>query len=209
MIKKQTVPAGDFKVWLDRTRDALIKDEGNDVPCGSCTACCTSSYFIHIRPEEKKTLASIPKQVLFPAPGMPKGNYVMGYNEKGHCPMFKDNKCSIYENRPQTCRSYDCRVFYATGLPAGDKRKALINQQVERWRFKFNGTDAGELYNIIRKTARFLVENKKKFPKDVIPSNTTQLAILAIRIYPFFTKEKDTINDSDKIDQIRNFLADQ
>jgi len=209
MIKKQILPAGVFKDWLEQTRNALLRNEGNDVPCGSCTACCTSSYFIHIRPEEKKTLACIPKQVLFPAPGMADGNFVMGYDKKGRCPMFKDNKCSIYENRPQTCRSYDCRVFYATGLPAGDKKKALINQQVECWKFKFNGTDSRELYNSIRKTARFLVENKKKFPKDVIPSNTTQLAILAIRIYPFFTNGRDPINDSERIDQINTFLADQ
>src|SRR5262249_465616 len=115
ITEQQELPAGEFSSWLRLTRRALqLKNIGADVPCGECNACCGSSYFIHIKPEETQTLNRIPKALLFPAPGLPKGNVLMGYNEKGECPMLIDNKCSIYEHRPQTCRDFDCRIFAAT-----------------------------------------------------------------------------------------------
>src|SRR5262245_35765647 len=40
--------AGDFGEWLDRTRGALRRERDADVPCDGCTACCTSSQFVHI-----------------------------------------------------------------------------------------------------------------------------------------------------------------
>src|SRR5262249_23063586 len=118
---KDVTPAGDFSTWLAATRRALGSDADVDVPCGTCTAGCTASYFIHVRPDETRTLARIPKALLFPAPGLPKGHKVMGYGENGHCPMLVDNACSIYADRPQTCRTYDCRVFPASGIEPDDK----------------------------------------------------------------------------------------
>lgn len=111
------LPAGDFPAWLRHTRQVQqVRGVGSEVPCGSCTACCRSSLFIHIRPDETRTLARIPKALLFPAPGLPKGNVLMGYDERGHCPMLVDDECSIYADRPQTCRDFDCRVLAAAGL---------------------------------------------------------------------------------------------
>ena len=129
MAEQQDLPAGEFSSWLRRTRSALVEESGADVPCGECNACCRSSYFIHIRPEETRTLSRIPKKLLFPAPGLPKGNVLLGYDEHGRCPMLIDDKCSIYEHRPQTCRNYDCRIFSAAGIAAGDDDKALITQR--------------------------------------------------------------------------------
>ena len=37
--------------------------------------------------------------------------------------MLIDNQCSIYEHRPRTCRTYDCRVFAAAGLDDTDERQ--------------------------------------------------------------------------------------
>ena len=202
MDKKQKIAAGDFKSWLTQTRTALQNNHATDVPCGTCTACCTSSYFIHIRPDETKTLALIPRELLFPAPGLPKGHKVMGFDENGHCPMLKENKCTIYQDRPQTCRTYDCRVFWATGLPAGDDKKKRINEQVERWHFTFSNSEDNRLYKTIRDTTRFLVKNRKKFPRDFLPSNTTQLAILAIKVYPIFKKNRHQFNESTLIENI-------
>ena len=88
---------------------------GSEVPCDGCTACCTSSQFVHIGPDETDTLARIPRRLLFPAPRLPAGHVLMGYDENGHCPMLVDGACSIYEHRPRTCRTYDCRVFPAAG----------------------------------------------------------------------------------------------
>jgi Fe-S-cluster containining protein len=113
-------------------RSALAGERDAEVPCGSCTACCRSSQFVHIAPDETRTLARIPAALLFPAPGQPKGHMVLGYDERGHCPMLVDDRCSIYTDRPRTCRTYDCRIFAATGVTPD---QPLVAEQVERWRF--------------------------------------------------------------------------
>src|SRR4051794_27144353 len=95
-----TLSAGPFGAWLDATADALRGERDADVPCDGCTACCTSSQFAHVGPDAAAALARIPAELLFPAPRRPEGHKVMGYDERGHCPMLVDGACSIYEHRP-------------------------------------------------------------------------------------------------------------
>jgi len=127
--------AGPFSAWLAGVRGALAGDHGSDVPCGTCTACCTSSQFVHIEPDEHDALAHIPRALRFPAPGLPRGHVLLGYDEHGHCPLLVDGACSIYEHRPRTCRTYDCRVFPASGVAVDERDKVRIARQVRRWRF--------------------------------------------------------------------------
>src|ERR1700722_153548 len=137
------VPAGNFFEWLRGAEASLRSGKGGTtVPCGTCTACCRSSMFIHIKPEEARTLRRIPKALLFPAPGLPKGNVLMGYNDKGHCPMLAGNRCSIYEDRPETCRNYDCRVFAATGVAADEQTQAEIAQRARAWVFQYESDES-------------------------------------------------------------------
>ena len=128
-----TIPAGSFAAWARATQMVLRTSGTADVPCEGCTACCRSAQFIHVAPDEAEALARIPKALLAPAPGLPSGHVVMGYDERGHCPMLVDDRCSIYEHRPRTCRTYDCRVFNATGVDVD--HKPLIAERVARWRF--------------------------------------------------------------------------
>ena len=130
------VDAGRFSDWLDTLHRALLRGETSDVPCGGCTACCTSSQFIHIAPDEVDSLAAIPGDLLVPALRLPAGHLVMGYDENGHCPMPVDGACSIYEHRPRTCRTHDCRVFAASGLELEDPAQSAINDRVGRWQFR-------------------------------------------------------------------------
>lgn len=82
------------------TTDAPIED----VPCGTCTACC-ELLAPHLSPEEISsglypiTLSNID------------GDPVITLFRKtsGGCAMFVDGACSIYENRPIACRQFDCR----------------------------------------------------------------------------------------------------
>ena len=177
MAPTQSLPAGRFSTWLDRI--------GADVPCGTCTACCTSSQFVHIDPDERDTLARIPKSLLFPAPGLPKGHVVMGYDERGHCPMFVDGACSIYEHRPRACRTYDCRVFPAAGLEPDHDGRAKIAEQVRRWRFDFPEPVDETLHAAVRAAAVYLRANAHLLP-GLVPSNSTQLAFLAVRLRELF-----------------------
>lgn len=177
--------AGVFSSWLRRIRYSLLKGNGIDVPCGTCRGCCTSSKFIHIKPEESQTLSRIPKKLLFNAPLLPKGNMLMGYNDDGHCPMFIDNNCSIYNYRPMACRNYDCRVFSASGIQS-DCEETEINKQVRSWRFLYPVENDHALHLAVRATARFITEHEECFPDKRIPTNSSQLSILAIKVYDAF-----------------------
>jgi hypothetical protein len=128
------VDAGVFSTWFDGAVAALRDGRTSDVPCGSCTGCCTSSQFVHVEPDELDALAHIPAALQFAAPGRPAGHVVLGYDEQGRCPMLVEGACSIYEHRPRACRAYDCRVFAATGV-APDPSQPGIADRVERWRF--------------------------------------------------------------------------
>ena len=181
MTETQNLPAGRFSSWLDQI--------GVDVPCGTCTACCTSSQFVHIGPDERDTLSRIPKAVLFPAPGLSKGTVVMGYDERGHCPMFVDGACSIYEHRPRTCRTYDCRVFPAAGLEPDHDGGARIAEQVRRWRFDLPEPDDETQQAAVRAAAAYLRANAHLLA-GLVPGNSTQLAFLAVGIREVFLERR-------------------
>ena len=93
--------AGDFSQWLTQMAAALRGERGSEVPCGDCTACCTASQFVHIAPNETDTLSHIPKELLFAAPRLPRGHKLLGYDDRGYCPMLIDGACSIYAHRPE------------------------------------------------------------------------------------------------------------
>ena len=127
--------AGPFGAWLAEIGDALHHERSMDVPCGDCRACCGAAQFVHVAPDETETRARIPAALLFPAPGAPPGHLLMGYDEHGRCPMLTAAGCSIYEHRPRTCRTYDCRVFTATEITPDGDAAAGIAARVRRWRF--------------------------------------------------------------------------
>jgi Fe-S-cluster containining protein len=185
VTEQPTLPAGEFSSWLRNTRNAQAGDDGAEVPCGGCNACCKASYFIHIRPDETEALARIPKALLFPAPGLPRGNVVMGYDEHGHCPMLVDDNCSIYEQRPITCRRFDCRVFPAAGIATREDEKALVANRARRWKFSYPTESDRDQHSAVRAATKFLTERAECFPNGV-PNNSTQLAILAIKVYEVF-----------------------
>ncbi|MGI8809789.1 MAG: YkgJ family cysteine cluster protein [Acidimicrobiales bacterium] len=171
---------------------ALQGDSESDVPCGSCTACCTSSQFVHISPDELDTLAHVPAELLFPAPRMPRGHVLLGYDHNGRCPMLIDGGCSIYEHRPRTCRTYDCRIFPAAEMEP-DGGQAAIAQQARRWRFDFP-SEADRVRNeAVRAAARFVAERGEELPEEAVPTNATQRAVLAVRIHrAFLGRDDDT-----------------
>ncbi|MCU1366981.1 MAG: hypothetical protein JWN39_2620 [Ilumatobacteraceae bacterium] len=175
-----TVPAGAFTVWLGEMQAAIGGEAESDVPCGECTACCTASQFIHIGPDEEDAKAHIPGALLFPAPRMPKGHVLMGYDEHGRCPMLIDDRCSIYAHRPRTCRTYDCRVFAAAGLEPDEADKALIAERVRRWRFSHPTPQDVANHDAVRAVAVELIAHPDTLPVGIRPDNTTQIAVLAV-----------------------------
>ncbi len=183
--------AGSFSAWLRDTRNALKQGTETDVPCGECNACCRSSYFIHIKPEETKTLERMGKEALIPAPGMPAGNMLLGHNKEGACPKLVESKCTVYADRPQTCRNYDCRVFTAAGISAGED-KSRINQRVALWNFEYPTPRDREEHEAVKAAAKFIRENAAAFPGGRVPTDASQQAILAIKVYEIFLEGLET-----------------
>lgn len=191
--------AGGFSSWLGRTRRMLAKQNGTKVPCGKCNACCRASYFIHIRPEESRTLAHIPKKLLFPTPFLPKGNLLLGYDKNGHCPMLVEGKCSIYAFRPLACRNYDCRIFHATDIAPDDDGNGLINKRVVRWKFTYPTTDDRIRHQAVKNAVAFIREHAACFPNGAIPAKASQLAILAIKVYDLFLRKSRSSSKSKRV----------
>ena len=100
--------------------------------------------------------------------------------------MLNAGKCSIYQQRPQTCRDYDCRIFAAAGIDAGGADKAVINKRVHEWRFTY-ATEADKLAHGAVQTAASFIKNKSaSFPGGRAPTAPTGIAVLAIKVYALF-----------------------
>ena len=187
----ETTPldAGAFGEWAAELRGALHGERDADVACGECDACCRSSQFVHVAPDEADTLAHIPAELLFPAPHAPRGHLLLGYDEQGRCPMLRATGCSIYAHRPRTCRTYDCRVFAATDVAPdadGNATKTDIARRARRWRFTHPAPDDRARHDAAITAARYLDERRAALPDGVVPPVPTQLAVLAVELHECF-----------------------
>ena len=189
---KAALPVGSFGAWLGDMTAALRGERDADVPCGTCTACCTASQFVHIGPEETDALAVVPAELQFPAPGLPQGHVIMGYDERGHCPMLVDGACSIYEHRPRTCRTYDCRILAAAGVDVAPDGQPEIARQAARWRFDTSAEDDAVLHDAVRAAAAYVTAHRADLAHDVAPSNATQLAVVAVSVHDAFVDASGT-----------------
>lgn len=165
--------------------EALNGARSSDVPCGGCTACCTSAQFVPVGPDEVDVLTHIPPPLRFPAPHRPEGHYVLGFDSEGRCPMLGDSGCSIYEHRPRACRTYDCRIFAASGVEAGEGKEAVA-ERVAQWRFEYPGTADAADQEAVRNAASFLHDNGDLLPEDLRPITATQRAVVALESYHVF-----------------------
>jgi Fe-S-cluster containining protein len=180
-----SLPAGTFSAWLRAMRGALAGGPGMNVACGDCVGCCTSHYFIKIRASEVEALSRIPPAQLTDSPRDAPGTQLMGYDAQGHCPMFRGGGCTIYSHRPDTCRTYDCRVFSAAGMNAGAGRD-VINDRVARWRFDYPEALDAQEQSAVRAAAAFLRQHPVRFPNGHVPSRASEIAVLAVKAYPVF-----------------------
>jgi Fe-S-cluster containining protein len=179
------IAAGEFGAWLRGFRAALRDGGDSDVACGTCTGCCTSSYFVTVRPDDVAARRRIPAGYLVRAPNAPPGTQLMGYDERGHCPMLRAGRCSIYADRPQTCRTYDCRVYAAAGLSPGNDKPA-IKERVRAWEFAYADDDARRAHAAVRRAAEFVRNDATSFPHRRVPDRPGEVAIIAVKAYEAF-----------------------
>jgi len=183
--------AGPFSEWLRSMRAALAGHAGMDVACGDCVGCCTSSYFIKVRAHETATLERIGADNLRPVPGASNGSQLMGCDAQGHCFMFANGGCSIYSHRPETCRTYDCRVFTAAGMKAGPD-KSVINERIASWRFEYSSPRDLEEHGAVTAAANFIRQHPVRFPGGHVPSRPSEIAVLAVKSYQVFLDKPAT-----------------
>src|SRR5262249_14920143 len=116
----------------------------------------------------------------------PPGWVVLGYDQHGRCPMLGDRGCTIYEHRPRTCRTYDCRVFAASDIDPGvDPTKQAIAARARRWRFSYPTAPDRAAPAAVR-AARHLVDHAADLPTDVAPRHETERAVAAIVVHDQF-----------------------
>jgi Fe-S-cluster containining protein len=177
--------AGDFDTWLADIQASFQDGLGTSVPCGDCRGCCMSSYFIPVMPEDTPARAAIPPHLLVRVPGASGRHFLLGHDAHGHCPMLRAGNCTIYPHRPSACRTYDCRVFAASGLLAESERSA-INERVASWAFRYAAPESRRRHDAIKRAARFVQEHQSAFPDGRVPTRPGDLAILAIKVHGVF-----------------------
>jgi uncharacterized protein len=166
-------------------RKALAGNGEMDVACGDCRGCCTSSYYIKVRAHETEAARRIGAENLEEGPPGDPGSRLMGFHANGHCLMFKDGACSIYQDRPETCRTYDCRVYAAAGMSAGDG-KTEINERIARWRFEFPEERDHQEFRAVKAAANYLRQHPVRFPSGRVPSRPAEIAVVAVKAYAVF-----------------------
>ena len=178
------IDAGDFATWLSQTRAMLRGEAGPEVPCGDCVGCCVSSYPVPIRAHESASLAAIPIQHL--ARSANHHALIIALPD-GRCPMLNSEakRCSIYSQRPLTCRDYDCRIFAAAGIAAGSDDRSVINARVREWRFSYGNASDRMTHEAVKSAAAFIRSEAQRF-QGRAPSTPTGIAVLAIKVYPVF-----------------------
>lgn len=181
------VEAGSFGQWLATMRAVLRGERIADVPCGDCIGCCISSYPIPLRPEDVRARAEVPEQYLL-GQAQQGQRWLMGFREDGSCPFMNGRACGIYEDRPQTCRDYDCRIYAATGL-VPDGQRPVIERRVGQWRFTFPSEEELADAAALRRAAQFIRAHAALFPAGMRAGSATAAAVLAVKTYGLFLGE--------------------
>ena len=189
---ESVIDAGNFGLWLSQARAALRGDGGMDVPCGDCVGCCTSGYSILLRPQDQ-AIDIVPAKFLSSVNGLAYPHSKMNPLANGHCPMFNEGKCSIYASRPQTCLDYDCRVFAAAGIDAGDR--PIINKRINEWRFEYATEEEIKAHAAVQQAAKFITRHAERFPNSWKTATSSAIAVLAVKVYELFLDQ-----DADNID---------
>lgn len=165
-------PAGEFVEWLDDFRTACSAGDAVVVACGDCAACCTSGKLIPVEPDEAEALAHLPVADLVPMSGQP-GAYAIRHDASGRCSQLGAAGCAVYAHRPRACRTYDCRIFPATGVRPD---KPLIAAAAGRWRFSYDSPASRQRHEDVRTAAVVL-----GFPGGLTaPASPTQQALGAL-----------------------------
>ena len=181
-----------MKPWMQATsrpgwsrcRPRSVGISASDVPCGTCTACCTSSQFVHIGPDETDTLAHIPASCCSPRRGLPRGHVLMGYDHRGHCPMLVDRSArSTSTDRRPVARTTAVSFLRPVSNRTTTRSTSSAGRDVGG--SDFPTEDDRTQHAAVRRAARYLGEHPEVVPGGVV-SNATQHAVQAVEAHAMF-----------------------
>lgn len=118
----------DKNVWkfMGKKVASIEYDEESEVDCSGCAApCCKGKATPTLTLTElisggfKAKITPLPEALKDKAP---LADSAVMVNVKEKCPYLdEDNMCKIWDNRPQSCRAYDCRNDKRTEVTKGSK----------------------------------------------------------------------------------------
>lgn len=97
--------------------------------------------------------------------------------------MLISGRCTVYTDRPLACRTYDCRVYAATGI-APDRD--AIAEQVRRWTFGYLSRDDREQQAAVLAAVRFMRAHPECLQSDAARIQPVRLAVLAMAVHEAF-----------------------
>ena len=104
---------------------AWWRGDAGPVPCSGCTACC---YYAGIPVDAKRDRRRLPHLL---TERNADGELVLRQRADGACIHLGERGCTVYEQRPAVCRSFDCRAFAAMGIV----ERCGPNQETPNWEF--------------------------------------------------------------------------
>jgi len=134
-----------FLPWLSEVMSVITQlqndpdsDAAVNVPCGSCQLCC---HHTRVQVTEKEAENPKLKAVL-----ADKG-WIIPKNGSA-CIHLTDQGCGIYEDRPITCRGFDCRKRLVTNMV--DNHTLEMNK---KWNMKEWETEENQIFLSAIRTA--------------------------------------------------------
>ena len=170
-----------YREWANQTHEQLTQGSEAQVPCGDCTACCGSNQFIHVRKQEP-AYTVIPSTMLVAAPGSD-SDFLLGHDAQGICPMLTDATCTIYTDRPHACRTYDCRIFSASGVYP-DSSQPHIATRARQWAFDYANHEDQAAHQANQRAGAYLVEHQHFLFGGQV--NEIQISLSALKVRALF-----------------------
>lgn len=160
----------EFLVWLSRASDVSAGTAGPkaglNVPCGECNLCCGSYLKVTVS-EEESNRDSLTIEEYEDKDGNTAKRVLKDSN--GTCVHLTGKGCSVYEDRPATCRVFDCRQRLVANVADKHTRPMVLQWDTAEW-----FTPENDIYiQAVRMAAR----NYAKQRPDAGVAETTQYAI--------------------------------
>lgn len=180
----------EFLTWLCKAGEVIsrnVKGESFSINCKGCTICCERHLNVIVSKEEVNENHK-EWDVEFYEVDQTRGLLRIRKNDKGVCVHLLDGRCQIYDNRPRTCRIFDCRQRLIANVFDKHTRDMVIQWDANEWLKPEN-----RIYiEAVRQAARQYTQSCP----DTGVAETTQYAIL--NWYKYLGMVRKQIKDLDR-----------